>query len=295
MVARQCAGGDRPVRRARGPSRRGHRQQRQDRREDRRFQCRVCSVHLVGPVDDEHDLRDKRRDLGVDNAGDHEHHRDHTDRLCVERDGDGHLGRLVMGALIPNSSLWYMARGTGFVAVIMLTISVTLGILTTMHWSAPRWPRFVTATLHKNISLLSVIFLATHVLSTLFDSVSPVHLLNAIVPFTGRYRPLGIGLGVVAIDLLAALVITSLLRQRIGYRAWRAVHWSAYACWPFAMLHGLESGTDASTPWARVAYLSCAALVAAGVAWRGIAALNRPAATRGDNRRRGVAYPGVTR
>ncbi len=204
-----------------------------------------------------------------------------------------------MGALIPNSTLWYIARGTGFVAVVMLTISVTLGIVTTLRWSAPRWPRFVTATLHKNISLLSVVFLTIHVASTLFDPVSPVHLLNAIIPFTGRYRPFGIGLGVVAIDLLAALIVTSLLRGRIGYRVWRAVHWSAYACWPVAMLHGFQSGTDAATMWARVVYLSCAALVTAAVAWRVTAALQQPTPAsppaRTRNRNREVAYPRVAR
>jgi sulfoxide reductase heme-binding subunit YedZ len=203
----------------------------------------------------------------------------------------------VIGALVPNSTLWYLARGTGFVAVIMLTISVALGIVTTMRWSSVHWPRFITATLHKNISLLSVVFLAIHVLSTLFDSVSPVHLLNAIVPFTGTYRPLGIGLGVVAIDLLAALIVTSLLRQRIGYRLWRAVHWGAYACWPAAMLHGFQSGSDTATMWARVVYLSCAALVAGGVVWRVVATLANPvpAAPRATARQRGVAYPGVGR
>ena len=189
------------------------------------------------------------------------------------------------------------ARGTGFVAVIMLTISVALGIVTTMRWSSVHWPRFITATLHKNISLLSVVFLAIHVLSTLFDPVSPVHLLNAIVPFTGKYRPLGIGLGVLAIDLLVALIVTSLLRQRIGYRIWRAVHWSAYACWPVAMLHGFQSGSDAATTWARVVYLSCAALVAGGLVWRVVATLGNPVpATSGATaRNRGVAYPGVGR
>jgi sulfoxide reductase heme-binding subunit YedZ len=196
-----------------------------------------------------------------------------------------------MGALIPNSTLWYISRGTGFVAVVMLTLSVTLGILTTMRWSAPSWPRFVTATLHKNISLLSVAFLATHIATMLLDSVSPVHLLNAIVPFTGSYRPLGIGLGVVAVDLLAALVITSLLRRRIGYRVWRAVHWSAYACWPVAMLHGLSSGTDAAAPWARTVYVVCAAFVLAGVGWRVAASIVSPES---ESPRR-VTYPGVAR
>jgi methionine sulfoxide reductase heme-binding subunit len=196
-----------------------------------------------------------------------------------------------MGVLVPDAALWYIARGTGFVAVVMLTVSVTLGILTTMRWSAPRWPRFVTAALHKNVSLLAVAFLATHIATTLLDSVSPVHLLNAIVPFTGQYRPLGIGLGVVAVDLLAALVITSLLRQRIGYRIWRAVHWSAYACWPVAMLHGLNSGTDASAPWATTVYMACAALVLAAVGWRVTAAIVSPETASA----RRVTYPGLAR
>jgi sulfoxide reductase heme-binding subunit YedZ len=182
----------------------------------------------------------------------------------------------VTGALISNTTLWYTARGSGFVAVIMLSASVTLGIVTAMRLRSPRWPRFVTAALHKNVSLLAVIFLVTHVVTTVFDPISPVHLVNAIVPFTGSYRPLGIGLGVVAIDLLAALVITSLLKQRIGMRAWRAVHWSAYACWPIAMLHGLDSGTDAATPWARLVYLSCAAAVTAAIAGRVAAAVLTP-------------------
>jgi len=200
-----------------------------------------------------------------------------------------------MGALLPNATLWYIARGTGFVAVAMLTLSVALGVLTSLRWSAPQWPRFVTAGLHKNISLLSVVFLAIHIGSTLLDSLSPVHLLNAIVPFTGTYRPLGIGLGVVAIDLLGALVITSLLRKHIGYRIWRAVHWCAYACWPVAMLHGLETGRDAGTTWARIVYLTCAALVVAAVGWRVAASTVTPAngpARRATGR---VTYGGAPR
>jgi methionine sulfoxide reductase heme-binding subunit len=199
----------------------------------------------------------------------------------------------MLSAVVSNKALWYTARGTGFVAVIMLTASVTLGILTSLRWSAPRWPRFVTAALHKNISLLSVVFLATHIATTLFDPVSPVRLVNAIVPFTGTYRPLGIGLGVVAVDLLAALVITSLLKQRIGYRIWRAMHWSAYACWPVAMLHGLNAGTDAASPWARAVYVTCAAAVLAATGWRVTAAVVSANGSPDSSRR--VAYPGVAR
>jgi sulfoxide reductase heme-binding subunit YedZ len=197
------------------------------------------------------------------------------------------------GALIANKTLWYIARGTGFVAVIMLTASVVLGILTTMRWSTHRWPRFVTATLHKNISLLSIVFLVTHIATTIFDPVSPVHLVNAIVPFTGSYRPVGVGLGVVAIDLLAALVVTSVLRRHIGYRIWRAVHWTAYACWPFAMLHGFQAGSDASTPWARMVYLTCLGSMLAAVGWRVAATMVAPASTPTSTGR--VTLPGVSR
>jgi sulfoxide reductase heme-binding subunit YedZ len=167
-----------------------------------------------------------------------------------------------------TSALWYLARGTGIVAVALLSMSVALGIVTTMRWSATDWPRFVVAALHKNISLLAVTFLGIHIVTTVLDPVSPVHLVNAIVPFSGTYRAFAVGLGVLAFDLLAALVITSLLRQHIGYQVWRAVHWSAYACWPIAMLHGLKAGTDASAGWAQLVYAGCAALVFIAVLWR---------------------------
>src|SRR5262249_61690530 len=113
-----------------------------------------------------------------------------------------------------------------------------------------------------------------------------------IVPFTGTYRPLGVGLGIVAFDLLAALVITSLLRQHIGYQAWRAVHWTAYACWPFAMLHGLTAGTDTPTSWARAVYLACAALVVAAIGWRVAAAIPPAAAPATPRLRSGEARRG---
>ena len=287
MVARRRPDRDRPVRRARRPRRRhdGHRGHDREASDGRLVEFVDVFLRVVQVVHD--DVRELGEHVG--NVGDDRHDPDHG--RGVERGPDGHLRRVVMGALVPSSTLWYTARGTGFVAVVMLTVSVVLGILTTMRWSAPRWPRFVTAGLHKNISLLAVVFLAIHIATTLLDPVSPVHLLNAIVPFTGGYRPLGIGLGVVAIDLLAALVITSLLRARIGYRVWRAVHWSAYACWPVAMLHGLSSGTDAATSWARAVYIACAALVLSGVGWRVSASiLSPPSAST-----RQVTIRGVTR
>ncbi len=183
---------------------------------------------------------------------------------------------MIATALTANKTLWYIARGTGIVSVMLLSASVALGIITVLRWKSPRFPRFVRAALHKNVSLLAVVFLGVHILTTVLDPVSPVHLFNAIVPFSGTYRPLAIGLGVVAFDLLAALIVSSLLRTRIRRWAWRAIHWGAYAGWPFAMLHGITAGTDASAPWVRAIYAGCCALIFGAVAWRVGAALAPP-------------------
>ena len=62
--------------------------------------------------------------------------------------------------------------------------------------------------------------------------------------------------------------MTSLLRARVGQRAWRAVHWLAYGAWPLAVLHGIGTGSDTSAWWMRAIDIGCVAAVGAAVAWR---------------------------
>jgi sulfoxide reductase heme-binding subunit YedZ len=158
---------------------------------------------------------------------------------------------------------WYLTRSTGVVALVLLTASVVLGIVQVCRWSSPRMPRFVTAGLHRNISLLVVAFVAVHVVTAVLDAFAPIRWLDAVVPFHARYRPLWLGFGALACDFLLALVCTSLVRARLGYRAWRAVHWLAYACWPVAMLHGLGAGSDTRERWVLVVDGVCLAAVVA--------------------------------
>jgi methionine sulfoxide reductase heme-binding subunit len=162
------------------------------------------------------------------------------------------------------TALWYMARGTGVVALLLLTATVALGAVGTARAETRRWPRVVTAQLHRHLSLLVVAFVAVHVASTVLDPFAPVGWAAAVVPFSSAYRPVWLGLGAVALDMLLAVLVTSLLRTRIGHRSWRAVHWLAYASWPVALWHGLGTGTDSSlTPMlgldaACVAVVACA-------------------------------------
>src|SRR6266700_2683438 len=118
------------------------------------------------------------------------------------------------------SAYWYLARGTGAVSLILLTASVVLGTLGPLRFAAPRWPRFAIDTLHRDVSLLVLVVLLVHIVTSVLDSFAPIKLTDAVIPFASAYRPLWMAFGALAFDLLVALVITSLLRRRIGYRGW---------------------------------------------------------------------------
>jgi sulfoxide reductase heme-binding subunit YedZ len=173
-----------------------------------------------------------------------------------------------MMATAGPSALWYLTRGTGLVTLVLLTASVVLGIVQVQRWAPEGSPRFVFVSLHRAVSLLVVALLSVHVLTAVLDSFAPIRLVDAVLPFAGTYRPLWLGLGALAFDLILALTITSLLRHRLGLPAWRAVHWLAYACWPVALVHGWGTGSDARTAWMLALTLGCAAAVIGAVGWR---------------------------
>jgi len=174
---------------------------------------------------------------------------------------------LAAGASGP-SPLWYTTRATGVVALLLLTATVAFGVAGTARLETLAIPRLVRAGLHRNLSLLAVAFVAVHVLTSVLDPFAGIGFISAVIPFTSPYRPLWLTLGTVALDMLLALVISSLVRTRLSYRAWRGVHWLAYACWPVALWHGLGTGTDSRLSWLLVLDAVCVALVAGAVFWR---------------------------
>jgi sulfoxide reductase heme-binding subunit YedZ len=167
-----------------------------------------------------------------------------------------------------SEALWYFARGSGLVTLVLLTVVVALGIGARSGRTAFGLPRFAVNLLHRNAALLAVVLLIGHMVSLLFDPYAHLRLVDLVLPFAGQYRPLWQGLGTLAFDLILAIVATSLLRRRIGARVWRVVHWFAYLCWPVALLHGLGTGTDNGTWWLWTVSMLCAATVVAAVGWR---------------------------
>jgi predicted ferric reductase len=167
---------------------------------------------------------------------------------------------------VSNTILWYTTRGAGAVTLVLLSSVVVLGILSSLRVQSARWPRFMTTGLHRNLALLTLVFLSLHIVTAVVDPFTHLGWLAAIVPFSSYYRTLWLGLGTVAFELLLAIVLTSLVRGFIGHGAWRAVHWLAYASWPIAVVHGLGTGTDVWSDWflALTAVCAGAVLIAAG-------------------------------
>ena len=143
-----------------------------------------------------------------------------------------------------STALWYASRATGVVALVLLTAVMVLGIMVTRKRSLPGLPRFGTTSLHRNLSLLAVIFVAVHVITAIADPFVTIGIAATVIPFTSPYETVWIGLGAVALDLMAALIVTSLLRARMGRRTWRAVHWLSYAIWPVALNFCPKSGSS---------------------------------------------------
>jgi methionine sulfoxide reductase heme-binding subunit len=170
--------------------------------------------------------------------------------------------------VLASEGMWFLTRSSGMVALVLLTGSVALGVVTSVGWSSIQFPRFVTIGLHRNLSLVSICFLGLHVATTVLDGYAPIGWLDVVFPSLSPYRTLWLGLGTLAVDVLIVVVVTSLLRRHLSYRSWKAVHWASWGAWLVAVLHALGTGSDTMNGWAQLIYISCAAVVIAGCWWR---------------------------
>jgi sulfoxide reductase heme-binding subunit YedZ len=164
--------------------------------------------------------------------------------------------------------LWFTGRGSGVMSLVLLTVVMVLGIVGRSGRSLPGLPRFTVADVHRNASLIALGLVLVHLIVLWMDPYAHLRVFDLLVPFDATYRPLWVGLGTLSFEILAVLVVTSLLRQRIGARVWKLVHWLSYGLWPIAWLHGWFSGTDAASVWFKLITLGCLVAVGGAVAWR---------------------------
>ena len=177
--------------------------------------------------------------------------------------------------------LWYVNRSTGLVLLVLLTLTVAVGVLSSRRGPGSRVtvPRFVPQAVHRSLGLLTLLLLAVHVASAVVDEYVDIRWWHAVVPAGLRYQPAWLAVGVVTFDLLLAVVLTSLLRGRLRHGHWRTVHLTTYAAWGGALVHGVAIGTDTGLTPVTWLYVGCTAVVGAALTlrlrWAG--RLNEPA------------------
>ncbi len=168
-------------------------------------------------------------------------------------------------AVTGGSTLWFLSRATGIVAFILLTVTVVLGIVTSLRWQSRNVPRFVIEYVHRNVTVLVLVFIAIHVATVVLDGFAPIGWVAAVIPFSSPYRPIWLSLGALGLDLMLAVAVTSWLRHRVGYTVWRFLHWSAYAAWLVVLIHALGTGSDTREGWALLVEGVCAGAVIVAV------------------------------
>lgn len=168
-------------------------------------------------------------------------------------------------------TVWYVARGAGLAALVLLTVTTCIGALTTGRGRAVN--RVVVHYVHRVTASLGLAVLVLHVSTILADSYAHVGWRGALVPFASGYRPTWVGLGTLAGYTFVLVAAVGAARGRFaaserGARSWRWLHGFAYLAWVLAMAHGFRSGTDVSLGWVRLVFLLCGAAVFGSVAMR---------------------------
>ncbi len=173
-----------------------------------------------------------------------------------------------MNGITQSTALWYASRATGVVSLLLLTAVVLLGVLVNRQGRLPGLPRFVVPGLPRNLSLLGVAFVAIHVITAVLDPYVTIQIAAIVVPFASSYKPLWLGLGAISLDLVLALILTSLARARMSRRLWRSLHWLSYAAWVSAVVHSVFSSTDLQSGVLLYLTIACSLAVVAAVIWR---------------------------
>ncbi|HZQ39115.1 MAG TPA: ferric reductase-like transmembrane domain-containing protein [Dehalococcoidia bacterium] len=185
---------------------------------------------------------------------------------------------------------WYLSRATGFVAYLLLFVTVSLGLAIRTKALDRLVARWRVTDLHGFLSVLAGLFMAVHVAALLGDTFIGFSVVQLLMPFASPYEAVWTGTGQIVAYLLIAILISFPARRLIGYRAWRALHYLTLVAYLGALAHGVFTGTDSPQRWAQAVYLGTAGCVAALLLYR-IVAWNRRALSQHAARLR--TLPGV--
>jgi len=155
----------------------------------------------------------------------------------------------------PEKVPWITSRLTAFIAYLALTGSVVYGLLLSTKILDAIAHRPVTFALHQDLAAIGLGLAGIHAVLLGLDATQPFSLAEMLVPFAAPYRPLWVGVGQLALYLVAIVTASFYVRRRIGQRAWRLLHYVTFLAFAFTTAHGILSGTDTSAAWAWWVYV----------------------------------------
>lgn len=149
---------------------------------------------------------------------------------------------------------WYISRGSGFVGLSLIWLSMVLGLLVT-NKMARFWPGVPASfAIHEYVSLLGLAFVVLHGMILMGDQYINFNLFSVLVPFASNYKPFWVGLGQLGFYGFLVLSLSFYIRKQIGQKIWRSLHYLSFITYIFALVHGITSGTDTSLSWAQNYY-----------------------------------------
>lgn len=171
---------------------------------------------------------------------------------------------LILPSWLPNiadsifgsdvKAFWYLSRGSGFVGLSLIWLSMALGLLVT-NKMARFWPGVPASfAIHEYVSLLGLAFIILHAMILMGDKYIQFDLAQIAVPFASSYEPFWVGLGQLGFYGILILSLSFYIRKQIGQKTWRSLHYISFLTYIIALVHGIASGTDTSLPWAQNYY-----------------------------------------
>jgi len=150
---------------------------------------------------------------------------------------------------------WYLSRGSAFVALALLWVSMMLGLLITDKLSRS-WPGAAAAfAIHEYASLLGIVFAGFHALVLLGDRYIAYQPVQILVPFaSSNFRPIWVGVGQLCLYVWILVSGSFYVRRRIGQGAWKLIHYASFFIFVVALMHGLGSGSDTGNAFAQAFY-----------------------------------------
>jgi ferredoxin/DMSO/TMAO reductase YedYZ heme-binding membrane subunit len=149
-------------------------------------------------------------------------------------------------------SVHIVAASVGFTSLVLLWAAVLWGTTLRVGWGLTRIRHQTLYAIHTTLALVGMTLGLVHSFAQLAVPGGPIRLVDEWLPFVNATDPFGVGLGVIATELLVALMLSALVQRRLGYHRWRLVHLMSYVAFTLLCGHVLISGADTRQTWIRV-------------------------------------------